>query len=331
MFTFLQNQSRPVSQCYEKHTPHTPSPPALGSQVAVENIDIGGPSMIRAAAKNHAHVLVVVDPSDYASVLEQLQAGTADASLRRSLAWKAFQHTATYDATVAEWMWGQVGSGPAPERCLPMRLGSTLRYGENPHQAAAFYTDLSLAEHGKGGVATAQQHHGKEMSYNNYLDADAAYSTVCDLPTPACVVVKHTNPCGVATRDDLLEAYRLAVRADPISAFGGIVAFNRVVDEDLAREIREFRSPTDDQTRMFYEIVIAPGYTEAGLATLKGKSKTLRILEAAPRAPSGTGFRQIAAGWLEQDADSLAPADVRPGEGGGCCFAVGSMHLRGRV
>lgn len=277
----------------------------------MENIDIGGPSMIRAAAKNHADVLVIVDPADYPVVLEHLKNGTADASLRRSLAWKAFQHTATYDATVAEWMWGQVGSGPAPERCISMRLGSGLRYGENPHQAAAFYTDLSLEENGKGGVATAHQHHGKEMSYNNYLDADAAYSAVCDLATPACVVVKHTNPCGVATRDDLLEAYRLAVKADPISAFGGIVAFNRVVDEELAREIREFRSPTDGETRMFYEIVIAPGYTEEGLATLKGKSKTLRILEAKPRPPSGTSFRQVAAGWLEQDADSLTPAQVR--------------------
>ena len=139
------------------------------------------------------------------------------------------------------------------------------------------------------------------MSYNNYLDADAAFTAACDFAQPTCVVVKHTNPCGVATRaDDLLEAYRLAVIADPISAFGGIVAFNRPVTEELAKEIREFRSPTDGETRMFYEIVIAPEYTEAGLSTLQGKSKALRILEAAPRAPEGRSLRQVAGGWLLQ-------------------------------
>lgn len=197
-------------------------------------------------------------------------------------------------------MWQQTGDGPAPELTVPMRLASGLRYGENPHQAAAFYTDLSLAEASRGGIATARQHHGKEMSYNNYLDGDAAYGAVCDYKEPACVIVKHTNPCGISTRGDLCEAYELAVQADPVSAFGGIVAFNRPVTEELARRIREYRSPTDGKTRMFYEIVIAPEYTEEGLATLKGKSKTLRILEAAPRAPEGTGLRQIGGGWLSQ-------------------------------
>ena len=279
----------------------------------VENIDIGGPAMIRAAAKNHASVTVVVDPADYASLLEQLKSPPdAEDALenRKRLAWKAFQHTASYDANVAEWMWQQVGEGPAPELSVPMKLSQGLRYGENPHQSAAFYVDSSLAEHGAGGVATAVQHHGKEMSYNNYLDADAAYSTCCDFAEPTCVIVKHTNPCGVASRSDLLEAYRLAVIADPVSAFGGIVAFNRVVDADLAREIREFRSPTDGETRMFYEIVIAPGYTPEGLEVLKGKSKTLRILEAKPRAPSGRSLRQVAGGWLLQGADSLTPEKI---------------------
>jgi len=287
--------------------------PAPAYDVAIENIDIGGPSMLRAAAKNHAHVAVCVDPSDYPALLEGLRAGGADAlAFRKRMAWKAYQHTASYDAQVSEWMWGQVGGGePAPELCVPMRLGSALRYGENPHQAAAFYTDLSLAEHGQGGVATAVQHHGKEMSYNNYLDADAAYQCCCDYAAPTCVIVKHTNPCGIATRDgDLLEAYRLAVRADPISAFGGIVAFNRPVDADLAREIREFRSPTDGETRMFYEIVIAPGYTEEGLQVLQGKSKALRILEAKPRGTSGRGLRQVAAGWLQQGQDDKVPEDI---------------------
>jgi len=160
-------------------------------------------------------------------------------------------------------------------------------------------------------VASAQLHAGKEMSYNNYLDADAAYGAVCDFDEPTCVVVKHTNPCGVASRADLLEAYRLAVRADPISAFGGIVAFNRPVDAALAAEIREFRSPQDGETRMFYEIVIAPGYTPEGLAVLKGKSKTLRILEAAPRpAAGGRGLRQVGGGFLAQDVDELRPEQV---------------------
>lgn len=278
----------------------------------VENIDIGGPAMIRAAAKNHAFVTVVVDPSDYSIMLNQLKSGNDNdlPSFRRRLAWKAFQHTATYDAMVSEWMWTQVGDGPAPEMTVPLKLGQGLRYGENPHQKAAFYTDMSLAEHNAGGVATSIQHHGKEMSYNNYLDADAAYSTACDFAEPTCVIVKHTNPCGVASREDLLEAYRLAVNADPISAFGGIVAFNKPVDAELAREIREFRSPTDGETRMFYEIVIAPGYTPEGLEVLKGKSKTLRILEAKPRAPSGRALRQIAAGWLYQGADELVPEQI---------------------
>jgi phosphoribosylaminoimidazolecarboxamide formyltransferase / IMP cyclohydrolase len=219
------------------------------------------------------------------------------------------QHCASYDAQVAEWLWAQTGSGPAPELTVPMRLAQSLRYGENPHQSAAFYSDLSLAEASKGGVATAVQHHGKEMSYNNYLDADAAFSTVCDFPEPTCVIVKHTNPCGVATRStDLLEAYRLAVIADPTSAFGGIIAFNRPVTEELAKEIREFRSPLDGETRMFYEIVIATDFTPAGLATLKGKSKMLRILEAKARAPKGRSLRQVGGGWLLQVCCACVPA-----------------------
>eukprot|EP00899_Mesostigma_viride_P018963 jgi/Mesvir1/27068/Mv20761-RA.1 len=281
----------------------------------VENIDIGGPAMIRAAAKNHGDVLVLVDPTDYATVLERLKAGpiAREDNLRRRLAWKAYQHTSSYDAAVAEWMWSQAqpeGAYPA-SLTVPMTLQQTLRYGENPHQSAAVYTDNSLREFGAGGIATAIQHHGKEMSYNNFLDADAAWNAVGEFTKPTCVVVKHTNPCGVASRDsDLLEAYRLAVRADPISAFGGIVAFNRTVDADLAREIREFRSPTDNETRMFYEIVVAPGYTPEGLEVLKGKSKTLRILEAKPRTRGNTSIRQIGGGWLLQGTDDLLPEQL---------------------
>jgi phosphoribosylaminoimidazolecarboxamide formyltransferase/IMP cyclohydrolase len=292
-------------------------PGGVSFEDGVENIDIGGPAMIRAAAKNHPDVLVVVDPGDYGAILAGLGEGTIDAARRRALAWKAFAHTAAYDAAVAEWLWTQLDEGEfAPSLSLPMdRLevdGAPLhlRYGENPHQRAAVYVDRSLREHGRGGIATATQHHGKEMSYNNYLDADAAWNAAVDFPGPTCVIVKHTNPCGVATRDDLLEAYRLAVRADPTSAFGGIVAFNRPVDEALARELREFRSPADGETRMFYEIVVAPGYTPKGLQVLKGKSKDLRILTAEPRQRGGRAYRQIGGGWLMQDADDRGPEDI---------------------
>jgi phosphoribosylaminoimidazolecarboxamide formyltransferase/IMP cyclohydrolase len=308
-------------------------------QDAIENIDIGGPTLIRAAAKNHKHVTVLVDPSDYEKVL-QMETTTDEneiSNLRKKLAWKAFQHVSSYDSNVAEWLWengvgGDAESNPPtgvanstsdiafpPEKTVPLRLVNTLRYGENPHQRAAFYVNQSLSEHNAGGVATSVQHHGKEMSFNNFLDVDAAYSCVCDFAEPACVVVKHTNPCGVATAhegqddpQDLRQAYRWAVEADPISAFGGIVAFNRPVTEELAREIREFRSPQDGETRMFYEIVIAPEYTPEGLEVLKGKSKTLRILEAKPHVQTkNKSLKQIGGGYVLQDYDCLTPEDIK--------------------
>ncbi len=274
----------------------------------IENIDIGGPTMLRAAAKNHAAVIVLADPADYAPTLDALAGDGLGADARRGLAWKAFQHVASYDSAVAEWLWD--GDGAPPALSVPLERVAGLRYGENPHQSAAFYRDGSLGEDALGGIATAVQHHGKELSYNNYLDADAAWNAVNDFPGPACVIVKHTNPCGAATRDDLREAYRLAVAGDPVSAFGGIVAFNRPLDEALARELREFRNPADGSTRMFYEIVIAPEYTEDGLRALKGKSKDLRILEARPRARGGRSLRQVGGGWLLQDADEIAPEEI---------------------
>ena len=283
-------------------------PGGVPFEEGIENIDIGGPTMLRAAAKNHRDVIVVVDPADYEPVLAALRGNGVDEGMRRQLAWKAFQHVASYDSAVAEWLYN--GEEPRPALTIPLELSAGLRYGENPHQSAAFYVDKSLREHGRGGIATAVQHNGKEMSYNNYLDADAAWNAVNDFAGPTCVVVKHTNPCGVATRDNLIEAYQLAVRADATSAFGGIVAFNRPVDEALARDLREFRNPNDGETRMFYEIVVAPGYTPGGLKVLKGKSKELRILEAQPRKPGGRGFRQVGGGWLVQDADDRRPEDI---------------------
>ncbi|KAJ4849915.1 hypothetical protein Tsubulata_011727 [Turnera subulata] len=278
----------------------------------IENIDIGGPAMIRAAAKNHKDVLVVVDSQDYPALLEFLKGGQDNQQFRRKLAWKAFQHVASYDSAVSEWLWKQtVGDKFPPSLTVPLSLKSSLRYGENPHQKAAFYVDKSISEVNAGGIATAIQHHGKEMSYNNYLDADAAWNCVSEFQKPTCVIVKHTNPCGVASRSDILEAYRLAVKADPVSAFGGIVAFNIEVDEVLAKEIREFRSPTDGETRMFYEIVVAPKYTEKGLEILRGKSKTLRILEAKSNEKGKLSLRQVGGGWLAQDSDDLTPQDIQ--------------------
>ena len=290
----------------------TVTKPDVTFEDGIENIDIGGPTMLRAAAKNHGDVVVVVSPDDYGPVLEQLRGGGVPTETRLRLAWKAFAHVAEYDSQVSEWLHEQADPGgmPPPSLTLPLQAAAELRYGENPHQSAGFYVDRSVAAHGRGGIATAVQHHGKEMSYNNYLDADAAWNAVNDFPEATCVVVKHTNPCGVASREDLLEAYRLAVHGDPVSAFGGIVAFNRVVDEALAREIREFRSPTDGSARMFYEIVVAPGYTPEGLTTLQGKSKGLRILEAQPLAKGGRSYRQVGGGWLVQSADDLGPDDI---------------------
>ncbi|KAL4583783.1 hypothetical protein LXL04_008367 [Taraxacum kok-saghyz] len=294
---------------YEKVT----SPNGVTFDDGIENIDIGGPTMIRAAAKNHKDVLVVVDTQDYPLVLEFLKGNKDDQQFRKKLAWKAFQHVASYDTAVSEWLWNQISPEDKfpPAFTLSHSLKSSLRYGENPHQKAAFYTDSSLSEFNGGGIATAIQHHGKEMSYNNYLDADAAWNCVCEFEKPTCVVVKHTNPCGVASRDDLIEAYHLAVKADPVSAFGGIVAFNKPVDEALARDIREFRSPTDGETRMFYEIVVAPSYTEKGLEILRGKSKTLRILEAKKNKSGKLSLRQVGGGWLAQDSDDLTPEEIK--------------------
>lgn len=293
---------------YEKVT----STGGIEFEDGVENIDIGGPAMIRAAAKNHKDVLVVVDSEDYPALLEYLKGDKVDQQFRRKLAWKAFQHVASYDSAVSEWLWKQTTEDKfPPSLTVPILLKSPLRYGENPHQKAAFYVDKSLSEVNAGGIATAIQHHGKEMSYNNYLDADAAWNCVSEFRNPTCVVVKHTNPCGVASRDDILEAYRLAVKADPVSAFGGIVAFNIEVDEALAKEIREFRSPTDGETRMFYEIVVAPKYTKKGLEILRGKSKTLRILEANKNEKGKLSLRQVGGGWLAQDSDDLTPQDIQ--------------------
>ncbi|KAI8570587.1 hypothetical protein RHMOL_Rhmol01G0046800 [Rhododendron molle] len=299
----------------------------------IENIDIGGPAMIRAAAKNHSDVLVVVDSKDYPELLGFLQRNQDDQQFRRKLAAKAFQHVASYDSAVSEWLRKQtVGDDfPSSLRCLSrsnvhcvmvkilikrqhfmlikvylrlMAVGLPLLFNTMERIVYNALVKMSLLASFINAGPTM------EMSYNNYLDADAAWNCVCEFNKPTCVIVKHTNPCGVASRDDIIEAYKLSVKADPVSAFGGIVAFNIEVDEDLAKEIREFRSPTDGETRMFYEIVVAPKYSKKGLEILRGKSKTLRILEASKNKKGKLSLRQVGGGWLAQDSDDLTPEDI---------------------
>ncbi|NKB28428.1 MAG: bifunctional phosphoribosylaminoimidazolecarboxamide formyltransferase/IMP cyclohydrolase [Rhodobacteraceae bacterium] len=265
-----------------------------GYDEAVENIDIGGPAMIRAAAKNHAHVAVVVDPEDYAPVLDALVKDGLPYGLRQSLAATAYARTAAYDAAVSGWMAGQIGDVTPRRKTVAGKLAQNLRYGENPHQRAAFYLDGSA----RPGVATATQHQGKELSYNNINDTDAAFELMAEFAPedgPACVIVKHANPCGVATGDTLAEAYARAFDCDRTSAFGGIIALNQPLDEATARAILE----------IFTEVVIAPGASKAAKAVFAEK-KNLRLLttDGLPDARTPvTAYKQVAGGMLVQDKD----------------------------
>jgi phosphoribosylaminoimidazolecarboxamide formyltransferase/IMP cyclohydrolase len=262
----------------------------------VENIDIGGPAMIRASAKNHAFTVVVTDPADYAALLDALETheGATTLSLRRRLAAKAFQRTASYDAAIAASLGAEQGE-TFPERLtLAGRLAQRLRYGENPHQEAAFYA----AAPARPGVATARQVQGKELSYNNLNDTDAAYECVAefDRNRPAIVIVKHANPCGVATAETLRDAYAQALRCDPVSAFGGIVALNQRLDAATAQAIAE----------IFTEVVIAPDAEAEALALLASK-KNLRVLLAGalPAADAaGLVVKSLAGGLLAQTRDT---------------------------
>ncbi|TYO88199.1 bifunctional phosphoribosylaminoimidazolecarboxamide formyltransferase/IMP cyclohydrolase [Oceanicella actignis] len=263
----------------------------------IENIDIGGPAMIRAAAKNHAHVAVAVDPEDYAPLLAELEAhdGAVTLGFRRMLAATAYARTAAYDAAVSAWMADAFAQTAPRRRAVAGRLAQTLRYGENPHQSAAFYLDGS----DRPGVATARQLQGKELSYNNINDTDAAFELAAEFDPaegPACVIVKHANPCGVARGRTLTEAYRRAHDCDRTSAFGGIVALNMPLDGATAEEI----------ARIFTEVVIAPGADEDARAIFAAK-KNLRLLVTDalpdPTAP-GRVWRQVSGGFLVQDRDN---------------------------
>jgi phosphoribosylaminoimidazolecarboxamide formyltransferase/IMP cyclohydrolase len=255
---------------------------------AIENIDIGGPAMVRAAAKNHESVAVIVDPADYDSVLQEMRAqqGAISLETRRRLAAKAFAHTAFYDAQIAQYLRSQFTAENLfpPELTIPLRKVQELRYGENPHQQAAFYRYPGFTE---PSIATARQLHGKELSYNNLLDCDAALELVKEFANdrPACVIIKHTNPCGVAVADSLPDAVERARLADPVSAFGGIMALNRPVDAATAEKI------TAPNT--FFECLIAPAFSPEALPVLTEKKKwgaNLRLLEVGELTPPKEGL-----------------------------------------
>jgi len=271
---------------------------------ALENIDIGGPTMLRAAAKNFPGVIVVVDPADYAIILEKLGGGALPLEERKRLSQKAFQHVAMYDTAIAQYL-RQGEEGFPDDMTIAMKKRYGLRYGENPHQTAAFYAEQVVGGSRDTGITFAEQLHGKELSYNNILDADAAWGAVIDFAAPTVAVIKHTNPCGLASHDNLAEAYRRALSGDPVAAFGGIVAVNRAVDRETAAEIY----------KTFYEIVIAPEYEAKALEVLKRK-KDIRILKAALPPSYGVShegyldIRRVRGGFLVQSSDSLAEDSV---------------------
>ena len=267
---------------------------------AIENIDIGGPAMVRATAKNHAYVSIVVDPDDYQRVLEELHAnnGIISDATRFDLAVKAFEHTANYDGMIANYLGKIKSDGSMDElpRTINLQFNKVqeMRYGENPHQKAAFYTEKNPTE---ASVVTAKQLQGKELSFNNIGDTDAALECVKQFDEPCCVIVKHANPCGVSVSDNILDAYNKAYSTDPESAFGGIIAFNRELDEETAKSIVE---------RQFVEVIIAPSISGEAIEAVSEK-KNIRLLECgqwqgtSPRLD----YKRVNGGLLVQDADLL--------------------------
>ena len=260
---------------------------------AIENIDIGGPTMVRSAAKNYKHVTVAVNPARYADILNELQAnGTVSEAMRYQLAVEAFSHTAEYDALISGWLYQQLEEAPrfAPTMVLPFSKVQDLRYGENPSQQAAFYREPQAAV---GTVGSAKQLHGKELSFNNLNDLNAAWEMVQEFDEPAAVAVKHANPCGIAVAADLFTAYECAYEADPVSIFGGIVALNRTVDAQTAKKMSE----------IFLEVIIAPDYEDEALTILTSK-KNVRILRSPlPEVRAEIDVKKVSGGLLIQTLD----------------------------
>ena len=273
---------------------------------AIENIDIGGPAMLRAAAKNHAGVCVVVDPDDYPRIIAEMQAndGCVSADLCFDLATKAFAHTASYDQAISRYLASAKLEQPPggqilpPHLCLDFDQQNILRYGENPHQQAAFYRDRNAPAGSLGG---AKQHQGKDLSYNNIADTDAAWECVGQFDTPACVIVKHANPCGVAIASECLAAYNLAYATDPTSAYGGIIAINRALSADTAQAIID---------QQFVEVIIAPEVSDEALSVLS-KKPNIRVLSTASAAPANDlalQLKQVSGGLLAQTRDDRVVA-----------------------
>lgn len=270
----------------------TVSKPVVTLEDAIENIDIGGPAMLRAAAKNWKDVIVVTDPADYGPVLEALANGTADRAMKFRLSAKVFEHTANYDAMIAQYLRSQYTEDAPEYLTVTYEKVQDLRYGENPHQKAAFYREPFAVP---GTIAFAKQLHGKELSYNNISDADAAISMVREFDIPCAVAVKHANPCGIATGETIYEAYTKAYEADPVSIFGGIVALNRECDLETAQEL----------AKIFLEIIVAPSFSDEALAVLEAK-KNIRLLELPgidKPLDKHTILKKVGGGMLMQDAD----------------------------
>jgi phosphoribosylaminoimidazolecarboxamide formyltransferase/IMP cyclohydrolase len=272
---------------------------------ALENIDIGGPSMLRSAAKNFSSVLVIVDPDDYSIVLEKLKEGNVDINYRRQLAQKAFQHVAIYDTAISEYLRDDDDKFPE-EMTIALKKYSPLRYGENPHQQAAFYKVQEIKQ-SKVNLADIVQLNGPQISFNNLLDFDAAYSVLTNFDTDTVAVFKHTNSCGLASHENLAEAYRRALSGDPIAAFGGVVASNRQIDLETAEEIKKHH----------YDAVIAPGFSEEALLLLS-KKKSLRLgslpslQETASTCENYNDFRKVAGGFLVQSTDLIRSSEYSP-------------------
>jgi len=279
----------------------TVSKPGVSLDEAIENIDIGGPSMIRSAAKNFSSVLVVVDPGDYDAILQKLRQGNIDSEYRKRLAQKAFQHVALYDTAIAQYL----NEETFPEEMtIALKKASTLRYGENPHQQAAFYIEQNVRQR-QDGLASLEQLGGPEISFNNLLDLDAALNILSDFAAPTIAIMKHTNSCGLASHNDLAEAYRRALTGDPVAAFGGVVASNRSIDLATAKEI--------DKTH--YDAIVAPEYQKEALELL-GKKQNLRLVKVAPYYASSSeshlDFRRVRGGLLAQMTDTLIKPELKP-------------------
>jgi phosphoribosylaminoimidazolecarboxamide formyltransferase/IMP cyclohydrolase len=298
-----QNRIEPIDMVVVNLYPfvETVSKPGVSLDEALENIDIGGPSMLRSSAKNFPSVLVLVDPGDYDTILQKLRQGSIDSEYRKRLAQKAFQHVALYDTAIAQYLNEEVFP---EELTIALKKARSLRYGENPHQQAAFYVEQNVKQR-QDGLASLERLGGPEISFNNLLDLDAALNVLSDFTAPTIAIMKHTNSCGLASHNDLAEAYRRALTGDPVAAFGGIVASNQPIDLDTAQEI----------DKSHYDAIVAPGYQKEALELLRQK-QSLRLVKVDPYHPSPPephlDFRRVRGSFLAQMTDTLTESELKP-------------------